>query len=478
MFGLTRRERDSEVLKSIVLMDIERLRKALARGGSPNLSQHGEVEDCPLFLAAKAYDGAVCAVMTQMLVEANANLHIKLKNNETIMHILAQRGNLDAAKILAQAGSDLHAVDANGDTPLVWALRHSSWEFAEYLLQDAKCPVASNKSKETPLVTALRRKDVPVRIIRLLLERGVDKNMATRQEQETALHFSAVQGNVTVLALLLEKPGTVDVNAMNSALRTPLWLAIKNHNHDCVDALILHGANIHTADRDGIKPLYLAAEGGSIRMLRTLFKAVKMKNTAFLQGDLDKSLLYAADRGFDRMAELLIAEGADVQARDSNGRTPLMKAVINGNVDFLNMLVRAGAATDAVDNHGLAAYDHAVSKKNDKARDFLARYKSAVQKPADNNAESAALSRFMKLGDHSIETREPGGLTMVFNFWTQQVLYRDTDSQRIFDIRNFADVQRQESIEEAWQSLVALKGNPPELKDGPIRKGSNPLAPK
>lgn len=477
MFGLTRKERNDEVWKSITQMDVGRLRKALARGGDPNCTDH-DGNDFPMLRAARGYEHSTSAAMIQLLLEGGAHVDMMTEDRETAMHTLARAGNLDAMKIIAEAGGDLHAPDGKGNTPLVWALRQGSWDVAAELLRDEECPLDVNKQNETPLVVALRRSDVPVSIVKSMLEKGVDRNVATTSARETALHVAAAQGHTRVLTLLLGTPG-IHTHPLNSSGQTPLWLAVKNGKHEAVDELVLFGANdVHTADNKGMKPLYLAAEGGSIRMLKALFAAAKSKNIPFSQGDLDKALLLASSRGMERMAELLIAEGADVKAQDAEGRTPLMKAAMGGSVELLNVLIRAGAATDTADNHGLTAYDHAVSGKQEKARDILGRHKTVVPKALSCAPEAAVQSRFTRLDEHSIEVRESGGLTMVFNFWTQQVHYRDAENGHIVDIRNFADVQRQEAIEEAWQSLVAQKGNPPELKTGQIRKGQNPLAAK
>jgi hypothetical protein len=54
-----------------------------------------------------------------------------------------------------------------------------------------------------------------------------------------------------------------------------------------------------------------------------------------------------------------------------------------------------------------------------------------------------------------------GWFSMVFNFFTQQVIYRDNDRSALF-VQNFADIQRQEAVTEAYHKLIELGGHPPQ----------------
>lgn len=71
-------------------------------------------------------------------------------------------------------------------------------------------------------------------------------------------------------------------------------------------------------------------------------------------GLLHTTLLHAACYdGRADLAELLIRLGADVHAREVNGRTPLHDAATNGHPDVIDVLVRHGADIEAVDGQGM-----------------------------------------------------------------------------------------------------------------------------
>lgn len=59
--------------------------------------------------------------------------------------------------------------------------------------------------------------------------------------------------------------------------------------------------------------------------------------------------------GHTDTVRLMLDHGADVNARDSDGRNALMEAAIIGDTETATLLLDRGAAVDAVDNHGRAA---------------------------------------------------------------------------------------------------------------------------
>ena len=60
----------------------------------------------------------------------------------------------------------------------------------------------------------------------------------------------------------------------------------------------------------------------------------------------------ASSMGQTDMVRLLIDAGAQIDASDSDGRTPLRLAVENGQSETAMALVGAGASTDAKDYRG------------------------------------------------------------------------------------------------------------------------------
>src|SRR5690348_11029012 len=72
--------------------------------------------------------------------------------------------------------------------------------------------------------------------------------------------------------------------------------------------------------------------------------------------DLSSGLLSAAASGKTDQVSTLLAKGANVEAKDKNGRTPLMLAAQHGHADTVRLLLSKGAKADARDRSGWTAY--------------------------------------------------------------------------------------------------------------------------
>ena len=79
-------------------------------------------------------------------------------------------------------------------------------------------------------------------------------------------------------------------------------------------------------------------------------------------------LLWAARFGQSQVAELLIAEGADVNAKNVVGQTPLHWAAMAGHKEIIELLIAAGADVNAKTNDGQTPLDLADGETADLLR--------------------------------------------------------------------------------------------------------------
>jgi ankyrin repeat protein len=89
--------------------------------------------------------------------------------------------------------------------------------------------------------------------------------------------------------------------------------------------------------------------------------------TASLAEDRNQSLFAAAASGQLERLDSLLAQGADVNSRNSAGRTPLMAAAFSGNVRVIRKLLAFGADPNAADQRGVTALAEASAQGYEEA---------------------------------------------------------------------------------------------------------------
>lgn len=129
---------------------------------------------------------------------------------------------------------------------------------------------------------------------------------------------------------------------------------------------------------DGWTPLHLAAHFGKTPVVRLLLNKGAQAN-ALSANAMQNSALHAAAAG--RAAEagrLLIDHGANVDARQHGGWTPLHAAAQNGDIAFAGMLLEAGASVHVRADNQQRPLDLALIKGQQAMVDFLESHGAAL----------------------------------------------------------------------------------------------------
>jgi uncharacterized protein len=273
-------------------------------------------------------------------------LTILPRGNLTALMIGARQGSTDAARALVEGGASLDLTDPDGTTPLVLAIMNSHYDTAALLLEKGANPNIGDTAGMAALYTAVDMNTLTevygrpprktadrlssLELIRKLLEHGANPN---GQLKSPALQRAHTPG---------------DRNLGEGA--TPLMRAARNGDAAGMRVLLDHGADPEMQQKNHVTALMLAAGLG--RGLGTFadeyasekeqFEAVKVLLDRHVNvaaaNDAGQTALHFAALSMDSVVDLLIMNGANLEAKDRQGRTPLDMASGKGGPG------RAGAA--------------------------------------------------------------------------------------------------------------------------------------
>ncbi|XP_071176684.1 protein phosphatase 1 regulatory subunit 16A-like isoform X8 [Mytilus edulis] len=217
--------------------------------------------------------------------------------------------------------------------------------------------------------------------VRKLLNQGVNPDV-TNEDGLTALHQACIDDNEEMLKLLLEYGA--NVNARDSELWTPLHAAATcGHSHLCKH-LISKGAELLAVNADGNMPYdicedevtldYIETEMAKIgitqeeiderrliperNMLNDVSRLAKTGGPLDERGTDGATLLHiAAANGYMQVAEFLLDHHVSVDKRDSDSYQPIHAAAFWCQQDVLELLVKNGADIDAKTRNGETPFD-------------------------------------------------------------------------------------------------------------------------
>ncbi|KAM6058586.1 uveal autoantigen with coiled-coil domains and ankyrin repeats isoform 2-T2 [Chlamydotis macqueenii] len=220
------------------------------------------------------------------------------------------------------------------------------------------------------LMKAAERGDVE-KVSSILAKKGVSPTKLD-VEGRSAFHVVASKGNLDCLNTILIHGA--DITATDAAGRNALHLAAKYGHALCLQKLLQYNCPTENVDLQGRTALHDAAMSdcsSSIQLLCDHGASVNSKD-----GDGRTPLVLATQMCRPTVCQLLIDRGADVNARDKQNRTALMLGCEYGCKDAVEVLLKNGADVSLTDGLG---HDCAYYARIGDNIDILALIKAAAE---------------------------------------------------------------------------------------------------
>lgn len=311
---------DLELLHAAKRKKIERLRRVLAAGASPN-SMDRRGTTALIWAANRGFLDAVSE-----LLKKGAEVNAKNKQGSTALTEAALSGSSAVVRVLLDNNADpMVVVDSDGSTALHRAARRGIVEVVEELLihvqvdkqaideaalnkNGAALKSLLNKAREGKYGMSLFQTAAYIGsdpAVRLYLEKGFFALSVDEEDEVSALLIAAQEGHVDVVRTLVADGGA-DTERGDAVGKTPLhWAACEGYS-SVVKELIKLKAKVDSVDGQGQTPLHTAAGAENEKFLSSV-----------------------------EVAEALLAGGANLNAVDNMGKTPLDIAKEKGNLKML-----------------------------------------------------------------------------------------------------------------------------------------------
>ncbi len=172
------------------------------------------------------------------------------------------------------------------------------------------------------------------------------------------LHDAARDGDVEKVSGLIDEGVAMDVPGDNG--ETPLILAILGGQPAVVDLLIEKGADIRARNSGGFTALHAAAYVGDVDTASKLLgKGANVNDQENKAGVTPLSV--AAEEGHVGMVRVLVEHGADLEAGERNGYTPLSRALWRDQKEVVSLLQQSGATCQPVGILGKPVHSRCVA---------------------------------------------------------------------------------------------------------------------
>ncbi|XP_012688345.1 transient receptor potential cation channel, subfamily N, member 1 [Clupea harengus] len=291
----------------------------------------------PFLLAVESGNVGIVKELLGGLSEAQLRAQ-RSGDRDSALHICCRRKDAEMAKILVESGANIDVQNEEGQTPLHIA----AWEGDEATLkvfyQGKANPNIADKMDRSPLHVAAERGHT--NIVEVLTEKFKSNVLARTKDGSTLLYIASQCGHPETALTFLKKG--VPLHMPNKSGAVCLHAAAKRGHTAVVKALLLKGAQVDGTTKDGLTALHVAVQHCKplvVQMLLGFGAKVQLNG-----GKAQETPLHIAARvkEGEKVAEMLLKSGADVNAEQENGETAMHVAARHGSLQMLRALIEEG----------------------------------------------------------------------------------------------------------------------------------------
>ncbi|XP_005101737.1 ankyrin repeat domain-containing protein 17 [Aplysia californica] len=289
-----------------------------------------------------ARSGATGAI--RALISAGASLDGRNSLRQTPLYIACSQGQVETARVLIDAGADVIAHTISGSSPLQAAVHVENLEIVKTLLknfgliQSSGLVAGGSGFAEANRALVIASGMGHENIVSHLVSYCCDVNSPS-EDNFTALMAAATYGHETVVKLLLAS--NADPNKSGRFGETPLILAARKGFRGVCKRLLVAGADANYANDNGVTSLLASCSEGHVDVMSLLVQAGADVNGGGCCSVPPPIVVAAAKNNLEAVA-VIADSGADLEAVDSEGNSPLCSAVLgavghrnDGVVDYL-----------------------------------------------------------------------------------------------------------------------------------------------
>ena len=336
------------LLVASTLGKLDIVKMLVEAGAGVRVTQDNIGQTCLILAAHHGHTETVRYLVGLPEVEVN----YQARNNHTALYSAVQEGHPDVVQVLIDAGADIETKGSWGHSPLECASLGDDVVSVKMLVEAGAAVAEADKRRDSCLLLAvIQGHTETVRYLAGLPQVDVDEVRNRRR----AL-FCAIQQGVhpDVVQALID--GGADMEIRSNVGSTPLLFASSSGHLAIVKVLVGAGADVQAADNKGATCLIKGVWCGcslqeGLELMRYLVGLPEVDVNHADENGMT-ALHWAAKRYYPDVVQVLIDGGADIEARNNLGRSPLLVACENGDVAKVKMLVEAGAGVRATDIAG------------------------------------------------------------------------------------------------------------------------------